>query len=64
MPDLTMCEGASCPLKDTCYRYKAVANEFRQSYFSDLPYNKDEEKCDYYFPNKIMNKNYNLNLER
>ncbi len=54
MPDMSMCKGTDCPLKDTCYRYKAIASEFRQSYFFDLPYNKEEEKCDYYWPTKIM----------
>jgi hypothetical protein len=54
MPDLTMCEGNDCPLKETCYRYRATASEFRQSYFSDLPYDKEREKCDYYFPTKLM----------
>ena len=59
MPDLTMCEGTNCPLKETCYRYKATASEFRQSYFSDLPYDKEEEKCDYYFPTKLMDNGKN-----
>jgi hypothetical protein len=59
MPDLTMCEGADCPLRETCYRYKATESEFRQSYFSDLLYNKEEEKCDYYFPTKLMDNGKN-----
>jgi hypothetical protein len=59
MPDMTMCEGIDCPLKETCYRYKATASEFRQSYFSDLPYDKEEEKCDYYFPTKLMDNGKN-----
>lgn len=32
MSDIAKCENESCPLKDSCYRYTALANEFRQSY--------------------------------
>ena len=42
-----MCEGKDCPIKETCYRYKATPSEFRQSYFIEAPY-KDGE-CEYYW---------------
>ncbi len=38
MPDITMCPGNDCPLKETCYRYKAIPSEYSQSYFIDTPY--------------------------
>ena len=48
MPDITMCEGGACPLKDKCYRH--VAEESRlQSFFVDPPYNEDTQKCEYYW---------------
>lgn len=47
MPDITMCEGRDCPIKESCYRYTAKPNEFRQSYFVDTPY-KDGE-CEHYW---------------
>ena len=49
MADITMCEGKDCKLKETCYRFKATPNEYRQSYFIDPPIKKD--KCDYYIKN-------------
>jgi hypothetical protein len=54
MPDMSMCQGTDCPLKETCYRYTAIANEFRQTYLFDVPYDKEKEKCDFYWPTKIM----------
>lgn len=37
MPDITMCMGKDCPLKETCYRYKAEPSEY-QSYWLEPPY--------------------------
>jgi len=54
MPDMSMCKGTNCPLKETCYRHTAIANEFRQSYFFDVPFDEEKEKCDYYWPIKIL----------
>jgi hypothetical protein len=39
MPDITMCSGDGCPIKETCYRYKATPTEW-QSYFSTPPFDK------------------------
>ena len=47
MPDITMCSGKSCELKELCYRYKVNPSEFRQSYFTQPP-NKGLE-CDYFW---------------
>lgn len=43
MPDITMCKGEECPLKEQCLRYRATPSYFRQSYFLAPPY--DEGKC-------------------
>ena len=47
MPDISMCSGHSCELKNVCFRYKAEPNKFRQSYFSTPPNNGLE--CDYFW---------------
>ena len=46
MADITMCEGKDCNLKESCYRYKAKANEYRQSYFTESPIKNG--KCEMY----------------
>jgi hypothetical protein len=58
MPDITMCHGfneankVACPKKHTCYRYTANPSGFRQSYFTEAPFNfnKIETQCQYYWP--------------
>ena len=52
MTDITMCSGENCPVKKTCYRFKAKPNELHQSYFLDPPFDKEEKKCDYYWEDK------------
>ena len=47
MPDITMCNGGDCPLKETCYRYKAKPSEF-QSYLAEIPYNAGATMCEYF----------------
>lgn len=49
MADITMCEGTGCPLRATCYRFKAKSDEFLQSYFAEVPYDSEYEKCSYYW---------------
>lgn len=46
MPDITMCKGGKCPLKEDCYRYKAKPSPYRQTYFAKPPYKED--KCEYF----------------
>lgn len=56
MPDISMCKGKHCPLKESCHRYTAKPNEFRQSYFYEPPVNEAGE-CDLYWktePEKKM----------
>lgn len=51
MPDITMCKGKDCPLKETCYRYKAKPSDL-QSYFIEPPYKDD--KCTHYWEIEIL----------
>jgi hypothetical protein len=46
-PDITMCMGTNCPYKESCYRFTATPNEFRQSYFIEPPF-KDND-CEMYW---------------
>ena len=47
MTDITKCEGTGCPIKENCYRYTSKPNEYRQSYFVEVPYKDDE--CDHFW---------------
>jgi len=54
MTDITKCKGKGCNMKETCYRFKAPAEELWQSYFSEAPHdNKVDEdgntECEYYW---------------
>ena len=49
MPDISMCPGTDCPLKEMCHRYTAKPTAHVQSYFVDPPI-KDGE-CDYFWDN-------------
>jgi hypothetical protein len=49
-PDITMCKGGDCPLRDNCHRYLAKPYRVGQSYCAIVPY-KDGE-CKYYWPEK------------
>lgn len=54
MADITMCTDMFCPLKETCYRFNAPVNEYRQAYFSKTPNPEHKMECDSYW--KIHNK--------
>ena len=49
MPDITMCENSSCPLKQGCFRYMAKPSEYRQSY-SNFEYTIEDGvvECGYF----------------
>jgi len=49
MSDISKCTGVGCPLKETCWRYKAPANEFWQSYLTEVPYNHNVNACEEYW---------------
>ena len=48
MPDITMCQGDNCPIKDKCYRFTAHADELWQSY-ANFEY---KHGCDFFWDNK------------
>jgi len=54
MPDITMCMGEGCPMKETCYLFTAKPSEFRQSYFMNAPV-KEDNTCEYYWQNEKQN---------
>lgn len=41
MADITMCSGQGCPMKEKCYRFMAIPNIYRQSYFVNPPIKSD-----------------------
>lgn len=43
MPDISMCMGGACPLKENCYRFRAVPSPF-QSFLEKPPF--EGEKCE------------------
>jgi hypothetical protein len=55
MPDISMCRGkndiSKCPIRDTCYRYKATPDRF-QSYIERMPYDFEKKSCEYEYKRK------------
>jgi hypothetical protein len=49
MPDISMCPGGDCPLKESCHRFTAKPSDY-QTYFVDPPYIDDG--CDMFWGNK------------
>ena len=51
MPDITMCPGKDCPLKERCYRFRATPTPWRQSYFVAPPFKEttDGPQCKYFW---------------
>jgi len=47
MPDITMCHGKECPMKEKCYRYMALANKY-QSFFMNTPH--VDGACESFWP--------------
>lgn len=54
MPDITMCSGDGCKIKESCYRHTAFPNPYRQSFFAESP--GDDKSCEYYIPDRGENK--------
>lgn len=46
MPDITMCCNIDCPLKEKCYRYRAVPDSYWQSF---AMYKPKDNVCDYFW---------------
>lgn len=38
MADITMCNVTDCPVKEKCHRFTADANPYRQSWFTEPPF--------------------------
>ena len=47
-PDISMCHGDNCPIKETCYRFMAIPDDLWQSYFVESPV-KENGECDHYW---------------
>ena len=51
MADISMCQGGKCPRKETCYRFTAPANPYRQSYGSfDIMF--EGKECEAFLSNE------------
>ena len=48
MPDISMCNNEECVQKLNCYRYRAVPNEYSQSYIL-LTGAKEKKDCDHFW---------------
>lgn len=48
MPDITMCPGTGCKLRESCYRYMAEPSEYRQSFADFTKYIISDGKCEYF----------------
>ena len=51
MADVTKCNNKNCTLRNECYRFTAVENEYRQSYFAETP-KQIEGECPEFWSNK------------
>jgi hypothetical protein len=51
MPDITMCSGQDCPMRERCHRSTASPSS-RQSYFLGIPL-KEDKTCDHFWDNGI-----------
>jgi len=49
MPDISMCSGKDCKIRNQCYRYRAVPSEYRQAYFVESPYDPKTNKCRFFW---------------
>jgi hypothetical protein len=52
MPDIAMCKAHICPDRQTCYRYKAIPDPYRQTYGSFYEHIGDDGsyECHFYWP--------------
>ena len=44
MPDIALCSNSQCPLRDNCYRYRAIPSKYNQVYTKFRPFRNEE--CD------------------
>jgi len=59
MPDISMCNGQGCPIKDQCYRHTATPDPYCQCWF-DPPYDHEKGECAWIMP--PFNKSMTLSL--
>ena len=54
MPDIAMCKGGGCTIKENCIRYTAEPTPYRQTYFAKPPYKKKMggSSCEYFSDNR------------
>lgn len=54
MPDITMCKGEGCTLKENCYRFTATPSEYRQAFFISSPCKQKltGQSCEHYWDNR------------
>jgi hypothetical protein len=50
MPDITMCKGEDCSVKEQCYRFTAHPTTDWQAYFIEVP--GHDESCEYFLESK------------
>jgi len=50
--DYTLCSGKNCHLSMECFRFTAKSNSMYQSYFTEPPYSKEKENCEYFWKEK------------
>lgn len=48
MADISMCSDSKCPLKNDCYRFRAIPSEFRQAY-AGFTYDQEIKNCENYW---------------
>lgn len=51
MPDITMCCNRDCPIRNKCYRYRAVPDEYQSfAFFKRQPISDtNDEECEYFW---------------
>ena len=47
MPDISMCFGTGCPLKDQCVRFLSESDGENQTYFLGVPFR--DGKCTFFW---------------
>lgn len=46
--DITQCPGVGCPLRERCYRFRAIPVA-RQDWFGRAPYDPATDRCDHFW---------------
>ena len=51
MSDISKCKNHECPSRESCYRYTAIPNPYRQAYMK-FEVKEGSNKCESYWDNK------------